>query len=133
MYYGSFTYNETWNIGIILLFAVIATAFVGSELPFWKISFWGATVITNLVSAIPYISSNLVEWIWGGFSEGKATLTRFFASHFIFPFIILGLVLVHLLSLHETDYNNQTGIISDSYKITFHPFYTIKDILRFFS
>nr|P92584.1 RecName: Full=Cytochrome b; AltName: Full=Complex III subunit 3; AltName: Full=Complex III subunit III; AltName: Full=Cytochrome b-c1 complex subunit 3; AltName: Full=Ubiquinol-cytochrome-c reductase complex cytochrome b subunit [Bubalus mindorensis]BAA11631.1 cytochrome b [Bubalus mindorensis] len=129
MYYGSYTFLETWNIGVILLFTVMATAFMGYVLPWGQMSFWGATVITNLLSAIPYIGTNLVEWIWGGFSVDKATLTRFFAFHFILPFIIAALAMVHLLFLHETGSNNPTGISSDTDKIPFHPYYTIKDIL----
>lgn len=129
VYYGSYNIIETWNIGIVLLFAVIATAFIGYVLPWGQISFWGATVITNLLSAIPYIGTTLVEWIWGGFSVDKATLTRFFAFHFILPFIITALVLVHLLFLHETGSNNPTGLNSDADKIPFHPYYTIKDFL----
>nr|QDJ00022.1 cytochrome b [Eliurus ellermani] len=129
MYYGSYMSIETWNMGIILLFTVMATAFMGYVLPWGQMSFWGATVITNLLSAIPYIGTTLVEWIWGGFSVDKATLTRFFAFHFILPFIIVALVMVHLLFLHETGSNNPSGLNSDSDKIPFHPYYTIKDIL----
>nr|AHM94964.1 cytochrome b [Alticola strelzovi]AHM94965.1 cytochrome b [Alticola strelzovi] len=129
MYYGSYNMIETWNMGIILLFAVMATAFMGYVLPWGQMSFWGATVITNLLSAIPYIGTTLVEWIWGGFSVDKATLTRFFAFHFILPFIIAALVIVHLLFLHETGSNNPTGLNSDADKIPFHPYYTIKDFL----
>ncbi|YP_002004593.1 cytochrome b (mitochondrion) [Propithecus coquereli] len=129
LYYGSFVLSETWNIGIILLFTVMATAFMGYVLPWGQMSFWGATVITNLLSAIPYIGTNLVEWIWGGFSVDKATLTRFFAFHFILPFIITALVMVHLLFLHETGSNNPLGIPSNPDKIPFHPYYTIKDLL----
>lgn len=131
IYYGSYLFKETWNIGVILLLTVIATAFVGYVLPWGQISFWGATVITNLLSAIPYIGNTLVEWIWGGFSVDKATLTRFFAFHFILPFIIIALVIVHLLFLHETGSNNPTGLNPDSDKIPFHPYYTIKDALGF--
>nr|Q8SJZ1.1 RecName: Full=Cytochrome b; AltName: Full=Complex III subunit 3; AltName: Full=Complex III subunit III; AltName: Full=Cytochrome b-c1 complex subunit 3; AltName: Full=Ubiquinol-cytochrome-c reductase complex cytochrome b subunit [Pteropus vampyrus]BAB86373.1 cytochrome b [Pteropus vampyrus] len=129
LYYGSYMYKETWNVGVILLFAVMATAFMGYVLPWGQMSFWGATVITNLLSAIPYIGTKLVEWIWGGFSVDKATLTRFFAFHFLLPFIISALVLVHLLFLHETGSNNPTGVPSDSDMIPFHPYYTIKDML----
>nr|Q04910.1 RecName: Full=Cytochrome b; AltName: Full=Complex III subunit 3; AltName: Full=Complex III subunit III; AltName: Full=Cytochrome b-c1 complex subunit 3; AltName: Full=Ubiquinol-cytochrome-c reductase complex cytochrome b subunit [Hystrix africaeaustralis] len=129
LYYGSYMFTETWNIGILLLFTVMATAFMGYVLPWGQMSFWGATVITNLLSAIPYIGTTLVEWIWGGFSVDKATLTRFFAFHFSLPFIITALVLVHLLFLHETGSNNPSGIDSNSDKIPFHPYYTIKDIL----
>nr|AWN09451.1 cytochrome b [Nannospalax nehringi] len=129
IYYGSYHFKETWNMGIILLFAVMATAFMGYVLPWGQMSFWGATVITNLLSAIPYVGTTLVEWIWGGFSVDKATLTRFFAFHFILPFIITALVLVHLLFLHETGSNNPSGLNSNADKIPFHPYFTIKDIL----
>nr|ACI41896.1 cytochrome b [Scotophilus kuhlii]ACI41902.1 cytochrome b [Scotophilus kuhlii] len=129
LYYGSYMYKETWNIGVILLFAVMATAFMGYVLPWGQMSFWGATVITNLLSAIPYIGTNLVEWIWGGFSVDKATLTRFFAFHFLLPFIITALVMIHLLFLHETGSNNPTGIPSNMDMVPFHPYHTIKDTL----
>nr|ASU92736.1 cytochrome b [Proechimys echinothrix] len=129
VYYGSYTFMETWNIGVILLFAVMATAFMGYVLPWGQMSFWGATVITNLLSAIPYIGPTLVEWIWGGFSVDKATLTRFFAFHFVLPFIITAMVMIHLLFLHETGSNNPSGLNSDSDKVPFHPYYTIKDML----
>nr|AAY23219.1 cytochrome b [Dipodomys elator] len=129
MYYGSYSYLETWNIGIMLLFLTMATAFMGYVLPWGQMSFWGATVITNLLSAIPYIGTDLVEWIWGGFSVDKATLNRFFAFHFILPFIIAALAMVHLLFLHETGSNNPLGIPSDCDKIPFHPYYTTKDFL----
>nr|ABN15036.1 cytochrome b [Fukomys sp. PAVD-2007] len=131
IYYGSYMFTETWNMGIILLFSVMATAFMGYVLPWGQMSFWGATVITNLLSAIPYIGTSLVEWIWGGFSVDKATLTRFFAFHFILPFIITALAVVHLLFLHETGSNNPSGINSNSDKIPFHPYYTIKDFMGF--
>nr|AKN22904.1 cytochrome b [Orcinus orca] len=129
LYYGSYMFQETWNVGVLLLLAVMATAFVGYVLPWGQMSFWGATVITNLLSAIPYIGTTLVEWIWGGFSVDKATLTRFFAFHFILPFIITALTAVHLLFLHETGSNNPTGIPSNMDMIPFHPYQTIKDTL----
>nr|URA29542.1 cytochrome b [Mesechinus hughi] len=129
IYYGSYLFKETWNMGVILLIVTMATAFMGYVLPWGQMSFWGATVITNLLSAIPYIGTDLVQWIWGSFSVDKATLTRFFAFHFIFPFIIVALAMIHLLFLHETGSNNPTGIISESDKIPFHPYYTVKDIL----
>nr|AGI16360.1 cytochrome b [Coendou prehensilis] len=129
IYYGSYTYTETWNIGILLLFMTMATAFMGYVLPWGQMSFWGATVITNLLSAIPYVGTTLVEWIWGGYSVDKATLTRFFAFHFIMPFIIATMIMIHLLFLHETGSNNPSGLNSDSDKIPFHPYYSIKDIL----
>uniref|UniRef100_O47892 Cytochrome b n=2 Tax=Nomascus TaxID=325165 RepID=CYB_NOMLE len=132
LYYGSFLYLETWNIGIILLLATMATAFMGYVLPWGQMSFWGATVITNLLSAVPYIGTDLVQWVWGGYSVDNATLTRFFTFHFILPFIITALVALHLLFLHETGSNNPLGISSQPDKITFHPYYTTKDILGLF-
>nr|BAT32854.1 cytochrome b [Hynobius tokyoensis] len=131
LYYGSYMYKETWNIGVILLFLVMATAFVGYVLPWGQMSFWGATVITNLLSAIPYIGDSLVQWIWGGFSVDKATLTRFFAFHFLFPFLIAGVSIIHLLFLHETGSNNPTGIYSNMDKVPFHPYFSYKDALGF--
>ncbi|YP_009129981.1 cytochrome b (mitochondrion) [Corvus hawaiiensis] len=131
IYYGSYLNKKTWNIGVILLLTLMATAFVGYVLPWGQMSFWGATVITNLFSAIPYIGQTLVEWLWGGFSVDNPTLTRFFAFHFILPFVIAGLTLVHLTFLHETGSNNPLGIPSDCDKIPFHPYYSIKDLLGF--
>nr|YP_009943937.1 cytochrome b [Regulus satrapa]QOD95781.1 cytochrome b [Regulus satrapa]WDE81617.1 cytochrome b [Regulus satrapa]WDE81618.1 cytochrome b [Regulus satrapa]WDE81619.1 cytochrome b [Regulus satrapa]WDE81620.1 cytochrome b [Regulus satrapa] len=130
-YYGSYLNKETWNVGVILLLALMATAFVGYVLPWGQMSFWGATVITNLFSAIPYIGQTLVEWAWGGFSVDNPTLTRFFALHFLLPFLIAGLTLVHLTFLHETGSNNPLGIPSDCDKIPFHPYYSTKDFLGF--
>nr|AGI16374.1 cytochrome b [Coendou spinosus]AMA34046.1 cytochrome b [Coendou spinosus] len=129
IYYGSYTYTETWNVGILLLFMTMATAFMGYVLPWGQMSFWGATVITNLLSAIPYVGTTVVEWIWGGYSVDKATLTRFFTFHFIMPFVITALIMIHLLFLHETGSNNPSGLNSDSDKIPFHPYYSVKDIL----
>nr|ACA25293.1 cytochrome b [Neogobius melanostomus] len=131
LYYGSYLYKETWNIGVVLLLLVMMTAFVGYVLPWGQMSFWGATVITNLLSAVPYVGGNLVQWIWGGFSVDNATLTRFFAFHFILPFIILAATLLHLLFLHETGSNNPVGLNSDADKIPFHPYFTYKDLLGF--
>nr|ADC97445.1 cytochrome b [Empidonax traillii] len=130
-YYGSYLYKETWNTGVILLLTLMATAFVGYVLPWGQMSFWGATVITNLFSAIPYIGQTLVEWAWGGFSVDNPTLTRFFALHFLLPFMITGLTLIHLTFLHETGSNNPLGISSDCDKIPFHPYFSTKDILGF--
>uniref|UniRef100_UPI00315CE6A6 cytochrome b n=1 Tax=Arenaria melanocephala TaxID=279931 RepID=UPI00315CE6A6 len=130
-YYGSYLYKETWNTGVILLLTLMATAFVGYVLPWGQMSFWGATVITNLFSAIPYIGQTLVEWAWGGFSVDNPTLTRFFALHFLLPFMIAGLTLIHLTFLHETGSNNPLGIVSNCDKIPFHPYFSLKDILGF--
>nr|ABS84954.1 cytochrome b [Belone belone]ABS84955.1 cytochrome b [Belone belone]ACB30553.1 cytochrome b [Belone belone]ACB30554.1 cytochrome b [Belone belone]ACB47304.1 cytochrome b [Belone belone] len=131
LYYGSFLNKETWNVGVVLLLLVMMTAFVGYVLPWGQMSFWGATVITNLLSAVPYIGNSLVQWIWGGFSVDNATLTRFFAFHFLFPFVIAAATLVHLIFLHETGSNNPTGVNSDADKISFHPYFSYKDILGF--
>nr|AIG53261.1 cytochrome b [Ctenotus inornatus] len=129
LYYGSYMFKETWNIGVVLLLLVMATAFVGYVLPWGQMSFWGATVFTNLLSAIPYIGTSLVEWIWGGFSVDNATLTRFFTFHFLLPFAIMGASMLHLLFLHETGSNNPTGLTSNTDKIPFHPYYSYKDLL----
>nr|ADB82725.1 cytochrome b [Uta stansburiana] len=129
LYYGSYMFKETWNLGVILLLLVMATAFVGYVLPWGQMSFWGATVITNLLSAIPYIGTTLVEWIWGGFSVDNATLTRFFTFHFLLPFAIIGISMIHLLFLHETGSNNPTGLASNTDKIPFHPYFSYKDLL----
>nr|YP_004347861.1 cytochrome b [Rhynchocypris percnurus sachalinensis]BAK14199.1 cytochrome b [Rhynchocypris percnurus sachalinensis]BAS04646.1 cytochrome b [Rhynchocypris percnurus sachalinensis] len=131
LYYGSYLYKETWNIGVVLLLLVMATAFVGYVLPWGQMSFWGATVITNLMSAVPYMGDTLVQWIWGGFSVDNATLTRFFAFHFLLPFLIAGATLLHLLFLHETGSNNPAGLNSDADKISFHPYFSYKDLLGF--
>nr|YP_009048527.1 cytochrome b [Aprasia parapulchella]AHL17028.1 cytochrome b [Aprasia parapulchella] len=129
LYYGSYLYKETWNIGVILLFLTMATAFMGYVLPWGQMSFWGATVITNLLSAIPYIGPALVEWVWGGFSVDNATLSRFFTFHFVLPFAIAGMVMLHLMFLHESGSNNPTGLNSNTDKIPFHPYFSYKDLL----
>nr|ACR40489.1 cytochrome b [Astyanax mexicanus] len=131
LYFGSYLYKETWNIGVILLLLLMMTAFVGYVLPWGQMSFWGATVITNLLSAVPYMGDALVQWIWGGFSVDHATLTRFFAFHFLLPFVIIAATLLHALFLHETGSNNPAGLDSDSDKITFHPYFSYKDLLGF--
>nr|YP_009685919.1 cytochrome b [Epiplatys grahami]QDW10683.1 cytochrome b [Epiplatys grahami] len=131
LYYGSYLYKETWNVGVILFLLVMMTAFVGYVLPWGQMSFWGATVITNLLSAVPYVGNELVQWIWGGFSVDNATLTRFFAFHFLFPFVIAAMTMVHLVFLHETGSNNPIGVNSDADKISFHPYFSYKDLLGF--
>nr|YP_009227784.1 cytochrome b [Ictalurus cf. pricei USON-01115-1]YP_009227797.1 cytochrome b [Ictalurus cf. pricei USON-01120-1]ABS30708.1 cytochrome b [Ictalurus pricei]ABV45233.1 cytochrome b [Ictalurus cf. pricei USON-01115-1]ABV45234.1 cytochrome b [Ictalurus cf. pricei USON-01120-1]AHZ57957.1 Cytochrome b [Ictalurus cf. pricei USON-01115-1]AHZ57970.1 Cytochrome b [Ictalurus cf. pricei USON-01120-1] len=131
LYYGSYLYKETWNIGVVLLLLVMMTAFVGYVLPWGQMSFWGATVITNLLSAVPYMGDALVQWIWGGFSVDNATLTRFFAFHFLLPFAIIAATLLHALFLHETGSNNPVGLNSDADKISFHPYFSYKDLLGF--
>nr|YP_009947210.1 cytochrome b [Sternoptyx diaphana]QOH91623.1 cytochrome b [Sternoptyx diaphana] len=131
LYYGSYLYKETWNIGVVLFLLTMMTAFVGYVLPWGQMSFWGATVITNLLSAVPYSGETLVQWIWGGFSVDSATLTRFFAFHFLLPFVIMGATVLHFLFLHETGSNNPAGLNSDADKIPFHSFFSVKDLLGF--
>nr|YP_010403094.1 cytochrome b [Gynaephora rossii]YP_010403107.1 cytochrome b [Gynaephora groenlandica]UQW19915.1 cytochrome b [Gynaephora rossii]UQW19928.1 cytochrome b [Gynaephora groenlandica] len=129
IYYESFNLKHTWMIGVSILFLLMATAFMGYVLPWGQMSFWGATVITNLLSAIPYLGTMLVNWIWGGFAVDNATLTRFYTFHFLLPFIILMTTIIHLLFLHQTGSNNPLGLNSNYDKIPFHPFFTFKDIL----
>nr|BCO16463.1 cytochrome b [Paroedura masobe] len=129
LYYGSYLHKNTWHTGVLLLLLLMATAFMGYVLPWGQMSFWGATVITNLLSAIPYIGPTLVNWIWGGFAIDGATLTRFFTFHFLLPFTILAVLLLHLLFLHETGSNNPLGVNSNTDKVPFHPYYTYKDLL----
>nr|YP_009409430.1 cytochrome b [Anoplocnemis curvipes]ASH96381.1 cytochrome b [Anoplocnemis curvipes] len=129
MYYGSYKLVMTWNVGVILLFMVMGTAFLGYVLPWGQMSLWGATVITNLLSAIPYLGNDIVKWLWGGFSVNNATLTRFFTLHFLLPFIIAAMVMIHLLFLHQTGSNNPLGINSNYDKVPFHPYFSIKDLM----
>nr|YP_010865888.1 cytochrome b [Panorpa dispergens]WGT92087.1 cytochrome b [Panorpa dispergens] len=132
MYYNSFLFTPTWMVGVILLFLVMGTAFMGYVLPWGQMSFWGATVITNLLSAIPYLGTELVQWLWGGFAVDNATLTRFFTFHFLLPFIVAAMTMIHLLFLHQTGSNNPLGLNSNLDKIPFHPYYTFKDLTGFF-
>lgn len=131
LYYTSYKLHNTWIIGVSIYLISIATAFLGYVLPWGQISFWGATVITNLVSTIPYIGNIIVIWIWGGFSINNATLNRFFSIHFILPFIISLIVIIHLFFLHETGSSNPLGTNRNLYKIPFHNYFTIKDTLGF--
>nr|UFZ12980.1 cytochrome b [Protohermes dichrous] len=131
LYYGSYKYTHTWMVGVLLLFAVMGTAFMGYVLPWGQMSFWGATVITNLLSAIPYLGTMLVQWVWGGFAVDNATLTRFFTFHFILPFIVAALTMIHLLFLHQTGSNNPLGLNSNFDKIPFHPYFSFKDLIGF--
>nr|QDI93581.1 cytochrome b [Phallospinophylus setosus]QDI93607.1 cytochrome b [Phallospinophylus setosus]QDI93633.1 cytochrome b [Phallospinophylus setosus]QDI93646.1 cytochrome b [Phallospinophylus setosus]QDI93685.1 cytochrome b [Phallospinophylus setosus] len=129
MYYSSYKLMTTWMVGVILLLLVMATAFLGYVLPWGQMSLWGATVITNLLSALPYLGNDLVKWLWGGFSVDNATLTRFFTLHFIMPFVIAAMVMIHLLFLHQTGSNNPLGLNSNYDKIPFHPYFSIKDYM----
>lgn len=127
--FSSFKLKETWITGVIILFILIATAFLGYVLPWGQMSFWGATVITNLMSAIPYLGLIIVEWLWGGFSVDNPTLSRFFSLHFLLPFILAILVVIHITILHSTGSTNPLGFKRNSDKISFHPFFSSKDLL----
>nr|AXS65749.1 cytochrome b [Staphylinoidea sp. 13 KM-2017] len=131
IYYSSYYLILTWSIGVLIFFMVMGTAFLGYVLPWGQMSFWGATVITNLVSAIPYLGTTIVQWLWGGFAVDNATLTRFFTLHFLLPFIVSALVMIHLLFLHQTGSNNPMGINSNIDKIPFHPYFSFKDLFGF--
>lgn len=131
LYYFSFNLIETWNIGVILYIVLMATAFIGYVLPWGQIRFWGATVITSLLSAIPYFGPDLVIWVWGGFAVDNPTLTRFFALHFLLPFVIAALVIIHVLFLHQTGRKNPLGLSSKNYKIPIHPYFSLKDFIGF--
>nr|BBB16190.1 Cytochrome b [Pagurus maculosus] len=131
IYYGSYVNIPAWMIGVIILFLVMATAFLGYVLPWGQMSFWGATVITNLFSAIPYVGTYLVNWIWGGFAVENATLTRFYSLHFLFPFVVAALSAVHIVFLHQLGAGNPLGISSQVDKVPFHPYFTYKDIVGF--
>ncbi|HWI29604.1 MAG TPA: cytochrome b N-terminal domain-containing protein [Stellaceae bacterium] len=132
LYYGSYKEPREllWMLGVIILLLMMATAFMGYVLPWGQMSFWGATVITNLFSAIPVIGGDIVAWLWGGFAVGNPTLNRFYSLHYLLPFVILGVVVLHLIALHQHGSNNPLGIDrkgpQDS--IPFHPYYTIKDM-----
>jgi ubiquinol-cytochrome c reductase cytochrome b subunit len=135
LYYGSYRAPREvlWWVGIIIFLLTMATAFMGYVLPWGQMSFWGATVITNLFSAIPVVGESIVTWLWGGYSVDNPTLNRFFVLHFLMPFLIVGIVFLHLIALHQTGSNNPTGVPMKSKKdaIAFHPYFTIKDLVGF--
>ena len=131
VYYGSFHLKETWVAGVVILFLLIGTAFLGYVLPWGQMSFWGATVITNLASAIPFIGNEVVFWLWGGFSVANATLTRFFTLHFLLPFVLAALRAIHLLYLHQTGSSNPLGVSRNLDKSPFHPYFSLKDLFGF--
>nr|YP_009735112.1 cytochrome b [Acropyga fuhrmanni]QBG38599.1 cytochrome b [Acropyga fuhrmanni] len=131
LYYNSYKIFNTWMIGTSIYIISMATAFLGYVLPWGQMSFWGATVITNLITTIPYLGNLIIQWIWGGFSINNATLNRFYTLHFILPFIILLMVMLHLFFLHTNGSSNPLGTKSDLFKISFHSYFTIKDMLTF--
>jgi quinol-cytochrome oxidoreductase complex cytochrome b subunit len=134
LYYGSYKTPRgfVWGIGVVIFLLMMGTAFIGYVLPWGQMSFWGATVITNLASAIPLVGPAIVEWLWGGFSVDNATLNRFFSLHYLLPFGILGAVLLHLAELHREGSNNPLGIHGkDVDKVTFYPYFLVKDLFFF--
>jgi len=135
LYYGSYKAPRVllWIIGVVIFLVMIITAFLGYVLPWGQMSLWGATVITNMLSAIPWIGRDLVEYIWGGFSVDNATLNRFFSLHYLLPFLLAALAVMHLIALHESGSGNMNGYTSNTDRVSFHPYYTFKDIFGFFS
>jgi len=133
LYYGSYINprGALWNSGVIIFLLMMGTGFMGYVLPWGQMSFWGATVITNLASAVPFVGGAIVEWLWGGFSVDNATLNRFFSLHYLFPFLIAGLVIVHLSLLHTTGSNNPLGINKNVDSVSFYPYFYVKDLLAF--
>jgi len=134
LYFGSYMAprGPLWNSGVIIFLLMMGTGFMGYVLPWGQMSFWGATVITNLASAVPFIGGAIVEWLWGGFSVDNATLNRFFSLHYLLPFVITGLVLVHLSLLHTVGSNNPLGINKNVDSVSFYPYFYVKDLLAFF-
>jgi len=135
LYYGSYKAPRTlvWVIGTVLFIAMMATAFLGYVLPYGQMSLWGATVITNLMSAIPWIGQDIVQFIWGGFSVNNATLNRFFALHFVLPFVLAALALMHLIALHDSAHSsNPLGVSGNYDRLPFHPYYIFKDLITIF-
>jgi ubiquinol-cytochrome c reductase cytochrome b subunit len=130
LYYGSYiTPREAlWCSGVIIFILMMATAFMGYVLPWGQMSFWGATVITNLFSAIPLVGKDIVDWLWGGFAVDNPTLNRFFSLHFTMPFVIVGAVLIHLVLLHEVGSNNPLGLTLKTENIPFYPYFYTKDL-----
>lgn len=132
LYYGSYVYAELWNVGVVIYLILMGTAFLGYVLPWGQMSYWAATVITNLLSAIPYVGGIVVEWVWGGFAVSNPTLTRFFALHYLLPFVITALVVIHIFYLHIEGRSNPLGVTSTSNKVRFHYYYSVKDTFVFF-
>ena len=130
-YYGSYLRFHLWGSGVTIFLIMMLTAFIGYVLPWGQMSFWGATVITNFLSAVPYIGTDIVQWVWGGFSVSNATLNRFFSLHYLFPFLLAGLIIIHLVLLHTTGSNSPTGLNPNSDKVPFHIYFTTKDVYGF--
>ena len=128
LYYGSYVYPELWNIGVLIYLILIGTAFLGYVLPWGQMSYWAATVITNLLSAIPLLGSTLVQWVWGGFAVSNPTLTRFYTLHYLLPFVVSALVILHIFFLHIQGRSNPLGVSSRTNKVPFHYYYAVKDL-----
>ncbi len=132
LYYGSYKAPREllWILGVVILLLMMATAFMGYVLPWGQMSFWGATVITNLFSAIPLVGESIVTLLWGGFSVDNPTLNRFYTLHFLLPFVIVGVVVLHIVALHRFGSNNPLGIDvrGNQDTVSFHPYYTVKDM-----
>ena len=131
LYYGSYLRYHLWFSGVTIFLIMMLTAFIGYVLPWGQMSFWGATVITNFLSAIPYVGTDIVQWVWGGFSVNNATLNRFFSLHYLFPFILCGLILIHLILLHTTGSNSPIGLNTNTDKVPFHTYFITKDFFGF--
>nr|AWX92080.1 cytochrome b [Meghimatium bilineatum]UZH97779.1 cytochrome b [Meghimatium bilineatum] len=132
LYYQSYLLQpHTWLVGVSIFLLSMATAFLGYVLPWGQMSFWGATVITNLMSTIPWVGGLVVEWLWGGFTVSQPTLNRFYSLHFLLPFVISIFVMLHLIYLHKKGSSNPLGNLSATTKLSFHPYFTIKDIVGF--
>ena len=132
LYYGSYVYPELWNIGVLIYLILIGTAFLGYVLPWGQMSYWAATVITNLLSAIPLLGSTLVQWVWGGFAVSNPTLTRFYTLHYLLPFVVSALVILHIFFLHIQGRSNPLGVSSRTNKVPFHYYYAVKDLYVYF-
>nr|QVG61578.1 apocytochrome b [Rhizoctonia sp.] len=134
LYYGSYRSPRVlaWSIGVVILVLMMATAFLGYVLPYGQMSLWGATVITNLLSAIPWVGQDFVQLVWGGFSVSNATLNRFFSLHYLLPFVLAALAAMHLLALHQHGSSNPLGISGNVDRLSFHPFFTFKDLVTIF-
>ena len=132
LYYGSYVNVETWNVGVLIYLILMGTAFLGYVLPWGQMSYWAATVITNLLSAVPFVGEAVVQWVWGGFAVSNATLVRFYTLHFLLPFVVVFLVALHVFFLHSHGRSNPLGVRSNSNKVPFHYYFSVKDRYVFF-
>nr|YP_003208294.1 cytochrome b [Lucinella divaricata]ABJ91107.1 cytochrome b [Lucinella divaricata] len=131
IYYGSYQMSRVWGSGVLMLFVLMGIAFMGYVLPWGQMSYWGATVITNMVTAIPYVGKDILHWLWGGYTVSNPTLVRFYVFHFLLPFILVVLVMVHIIVLHDAGSNNPLGLEGMGDKVPFHIYYSMKDVFGF--